>query len=102
MLSFHHFTRLAARETKAANSAVTDSARQRHLQMAAQYSARADRLKESKPLTQVGPRQSFHTDPDSQSVGKSLRAAFPLPEPGRFDELLPAIDELDSVARSKA
>lgn len=99
MLSFHHFTRLAARESKAANSSVTDDARQRHLQMAAQYSARAELLKKSKPLTQVP--ESFHSEPDTHRVGESLGSAFPLPESGRFDELLLTLDNIGSVARSK-
>jgi hypothetical protein len=43
-LNVHFFTRQAARETKAARRALTDAARQRHLEMASHYAMRAQEL----------------------------------------------------------
>jgi hypothetical protein len=44
LLNVHFLRRQAARERKAAKSAVTDAARERHLQMAARYTALAEQL----------------------------------------------------------
>ena len=46
-LNVHFYTRQAAREANAARIAVTESARDRHLGMAARYQALADELASS-------------------------------------------------------
>ena len=43
-LNVNFFTRQAARETKAARRALTDAARQRHLEMATHYAKKAEQL----------------------------------------------------------
>jgi hypothetical protein len=48
VLNVHYLTRQAARETKAARQAVTETARQRHLRLADQYALQAQELHESK------------------------------------------------------
>jgi alpha-D-ribose 1-methylphosphonate 5-triphosphate diphosphatase PhnM len=44
--NIHFFTRQAARETKAARQALTDAARQRHLELATHYSKQAEQLQQ--------------------------------------------------------
>jgi hypothetical protein len=44
LLNVHFLRRQTARERKAAKSAITDAARERHLQMAARYTALAEQL----------------------------------------------------------
>jgi hypothetical protein len=45
-LNVHFFTRQAAREAKAARQALTDAARQRHLEMATHYARQAEQLQQ--------------------------------------------------------
>ncbi len=45
-LNVHFFTRQAAREAKAARQALTDAARQRHLEMATHYAKQAEQLQQ--------------------------------------------------------
>lgn len=51
--SVHHYRRLAARETKAAGRAVTEAARQRHLELAARYNQLAELERDTTVLIRV-------------------------------------------------
>lgn len=46
LLNVHYLTRQAARERKAARQALTETARQRHLQLADHYALRAQELQQ--------------------------------------------------------
>lgn len=48
LLNVHYLTRQAARETKAARQALTETAKQRHLRLADHYALRAQELEQTK------------------------------------------------------